>query len=77
MALREIGCDGAAPQDPEAAAVREVDNRQRRQHSDEEAAKQDRIRKWESFCRPARTYDSEGVIRLVYAHRGCEFGRSE
>jgi hypothetical protein len=43
----------------------------------DEAAKQQRIRKWESFCKPARTYDSEGVIRLVYAREGCEFGRSE
>jgi hypothetical protein len=43
----------------------------------DEAAKQQRIKKWESFCKPTRTYDSEGVIRLVYAREGCEFGRSE
>jgi hypothetical protein len=47
------------------------------QEAADEAAKQQRIKKWESFCRPARTYDSEGVIRLVYARPGCEFGRSE
>ena len=47
------------------------------QEAADEAAKQQRIRKWESFCRPTRTYDSEGVIRLVYARAGCEFGRSE
>jgi hypothetical protein len=43
----------------------------------DEAAKQERIKKWEAFCKPARTYDNEGVIRLVYAKKGCEFGRSE
>jgi hypothetical protein len=47
------------------------------QEAADEAAKQQRIKKWESFCRPTRTYDSEGVIRLVYARAGCEFGRSE
>jgi hypothetical protein len=47
------------------------------QEAEDEAAKRDRIKKWEAFCKPARTYDSEGVIRLVYARKGCEFGRSE
>jgi hypothetical protein len=47
------------------------------QEAADEAAKQQRIKKWESFCKPARTWDSEGVIRLVYARAGCEFGRSE
>jgi hypothetical protein len=47
------------------------------QEAADEAAKQERIRKWEAFCKPARTYDNEGVIRLVYAKKGCEFGRSE
>ena len=47
------------------------------QEAADEAAKQVRIKKWEEFCKPARTYDSEGVIRLVYARKGCEFGRSE
>src|SRR5712691_7476071 len=41
--LGEIRGDGAAPDDPEAAAVGEVDNRQCRQHSDEEAAEQYRL----------------------------------
>jgi hypothetical protein len=40
-------------------------------------AKQARISKWEAFCQPTSIYDSVGVARLVYAHRGCEFGRSE
>ena len=47
------------------------------QEAADEAAKQERIKKWEAFCKPTRTYDSEGVIRLVYARKGCEFGRSE
>jgi hypothetical protein len=47
------------------------------QEAADEAAKQERIKKWEAFCKPARTYDNEGVIRLVYAKKGCEFGRSE
>jgi hypothetical protein len=47
------------------------------QEAADEAAKQERIKKWETFCKPTRTYDSEGVIRLVYARKGCEFGRSE
>ena len=40
-------------------------------------AKQDQIRKWEAFCSPTRTYDNLGMVRLVYARPGCEFGRSE
>jgi hypothetical protein len=47
------------------------------QEAADEAAKQERIKKWEVFCKPTRTYDSEGVVRLVYAKKGCEFGRSE
>ena len=47
------------------------------QEAADEAAKQERIKKWEAFCKPTRTYDNEGVIRLVYAKKGCEFGRSE
>ena len=47
------------------------------QEAEDEAAKQERIKKWEAFCKPTRTYDNEGVIRLVYAKKGCEFGRSE
>jgi hypothetical protein len=35
------------------------------------------IAKWEAFCKPTKQYDSEGVARLVYAAKGCEFGRSE
>jgi len=43
----------------------------------DERAKRASIEKWEAFCKPQRTYDSEGVVRLVYARKGCEFGRSE
>lgn len=47
------------------------------QEAEDEAAKQERIKKWEAFCKPTRTYDNEGVVRLIYAKKGCEFGRSE
>jgi hypothetical protein len=40
-------------------------------------ARQERDRKCEAFCKPARTYDDLGVVRLVYARTGCEFGRTE
>jgi hypothetical protein len=40
-------------------------------------ARQESIKKWEAFCKPTRTYDNFGVVRLVYARSGCEFGRSE
>ena len=44
---------------------------------EDEKARRASIEKWEAFCKPTRTYDSEGVGRLVYAKKGCEFGRSE
>src|ERR1700733_1670893 len=47
------------------------------QEAADEAAKQERIKKWEAVCKRDRPYDSEGVVRLVYARKGCEFGRSE
>lgn len=43
----------------------------------DEEEKQKSIAKWEAFCKPQKQYDSEGVARLVYAAKGCEFGRSE
>lgn len=34
-------------------------------------------RDWEAFCQPQRTApDQYGVIRMIYAHPGCEFGRT-
>ena len=47
------------------------------QELEDEKARRASIEKWEGFCRPARTYDKEGVVRLVYAQKGCEFGRSD
>lgn len=44
---------------------------------EDERARRASIEKWEAFCKPTRTYDQEGVVRLQYARRGCEFGRSE
>lgn len=47
------------------------------QEQEDEKARRASIEKWEAFCKPTRTYDKEGVVRLVYARKGCEFGRSE
>lgn len=47
------------------------------QELEDEKAKRASIEKWEAYCKPRRTYDDEGVVRLQYARRGCEFGRSE
>ena len=47
------------------------------QDQEDEKAKRAGIEKWEAFCKPKRTYDDEGVVRLIYARKGCEFGRSE
>ncbi len=47
------------------------------QEADDFKAKQEGIRKWETFCKPVRRQDDLGVVRLVYARHGCEFGVSE
>jgi hypothetical protein len=47
------------------------------QEAADHRAKQERDKKWEAFCQPTRTYDNLGVVRLVYARPGCEFGRTE
>ena len=47
------------------------------QEREDERARRASIEKWEAYCKPRRTYDDEGVVRLVYARKGCEFGRSE
>jgi len=47
------------------------------QEQEDDRAKRASIEKWEAYCKPTRTYDREGVVRLVYAKKGCEFGRSE
>ena len=44
---------------------------------EDEKARRASIENWEAFCKPTRTFDNEGVGRLVYAKKGCEFGRSE
>jgi len=51
--------------------------RSQAQELEDEKARRASIEKWEAFCKPKRTYDEEGVTRLVYARKGCEFGRSE
>lgn len=40
-------------------------------------AKRADIAKWEAFCKPVRNVGDDGLVRLTYAHKGCEFGRSE
>lgn len=40
-------------------------------------AKDREIAKWEAFCKPVRVTDSEGLVRLRYAEKGCESGRNE
>jgi hypothetical protein len=56
-----------------------IDDRERdvAQEAADLRASQERDKKWEDFCKPARTYDDLGVVRLVYTRQGCEFGRSE
>lgn len=41
------------------------------------AAREARIAKWDAYCQPRRVQDSEGIVRLVYAKAGCEFGVAE
>jgi hypothetical protein len=45
--------------------------------AEEVAAQEREAAKWEAFCHPVKVPDDEGVIHLRYAHKGCEFGRSE
>ena len=47
------------------------------QDAEDHKATQERIKKWESFCKPVSVQDSYGVPRLVYAHRNCDLGRSQ
>jgi hypothetical protein len=47
------------------------------QDQEDDKARRASIEKWEAFCKPTRTFDDEGVVRLRYARKGCEFGRSE
>ena len=50
------------------------------QEKEDEKARRASIEKWEAFCKPQRTYDNEGVVRLVYAKgksAAASFGRSE
>jgi len=47
------------------------------QEAEDLKIKQEGIKKWEAFCKPTRTRDEFGMVRLVYARSGCEFGRTE
>jgi hypothetical protein len=61
---RTVGIDEPAPRDYA-------------QEAEDLKLKQERIRKWESFCKPASVQDKFGVVRLVYAHENCDLGRSQ
>jgi hypothetical protein len=58
-------------------SYREAPARNLAQEQEDEKTRRASIEKWEAFCKPTRTYDNEGVGRLAYANKGCEFGRSE
>lgn len=45
--------------------------------AEENAALDREHEKWLAFCQPVKVPDDEGVIHLRYAHKGCEFGRTE
>jgi hypothetical protein len=47
------------------------------QEAEDLKMKQEGIKKWEAFCKPTRTRDELGMVRLVYARSGCEFGRTD
>ena len=47
------------------------------QQAEDAMARQQHIKNWEAYCKPTRTYDDLGVVRLRYAEKGCEFGRGE
>jgi hypothetical protein len=61
---RMVGTDEALPRDHV-------------QDAEDLKLKQERIKKWEAFCKPASVQDRYGVARLVYAHENCDLGRSQ
>jgi hypothetical protein len=60
--------------DSEPARPSQISKAQARKDQEEADA---RDRKWEEFCKPARSVDKFGITRLHYAHSGCEFGITE
>ena len=55
----------------------QLQTRDHTQEAEDHKARQESIKQWEAFCKPTRTYDGLGMVRLVYARNGCEFGRNE
>ena len=47
------------------------------QEAEDLKMKQEGIRKWEAFCKPTGPRGELGMVRLVYARSGCEFGRTD
>jgi hypothetical protein len=66
VSCREVGIPNQAPVARDYA-----------QEAEDLRVKQAGIKKWETYCKPVRTYDDLGVVRLSYARQGCEFGRNE
>ena len=46
------------------------------QEAEDLKAKQQRMKEWVAFCKPASVQDKFGVDRLVYARANCDFGRT-
>lgn len=42
-----------------------------------ERERDERIAKWESFCKPVVKTGADGISRYTYAHKNCDIGRSE
>lgn len=64
LSCRTVGADTPPPRDYA-------------QEAEDLKARQERIGKWEAFCKPTSIQDQFGVVRLVYAHRNCDLGRSQ
>lgn len=43
----------------------------------DEAARADRVRKWEALCQPHAVVGADGISRYQYALPGCDTGRTQ
>jgi len=55
-------CNTYEPQRPAPKLERQV--------RAEAAEREAKIAKWEAFCQPTKKIDSDGMVRLTYAHKG-------
>src|ERR1700709_2317880 len=58
-------------------SYRDLPARNLAQEQEDEKEWRGALDKGEAFGKPTRSIDNEGVGRLAYAHKGCEFGRTE